>query len=55
MKHRAPLLPRRPAGARTAPADALKPLLEAMLAMRSPAELRAFLDDLCTPAEPAAV
>lgn len=51
MKHRAPLLPRRSAGARTAPADALKPLLGAMLAMRSPAELRAFLDDLCTPAE----
>src|SRR6186713_244676 len=27
------------------------PLLEALLAMRSPREMRAFLDDLCTPAE----
>ena len=26
-------------------------LIEAILAMRSPGELRAFLDDLCTPAE----
>ena len=50
MKHRAPLLPRRP-GSRTSPADALSPLLEAMLSMRTSAELRAFLDDLCTPAE----
>jgi TrpR-related protein YerC/YecD len=27
------------------------PLFEALLAMRTPAEMRAFLDDLCTPAE----
>ena len=26
-------------------------LIEAMLALRTPAELHAFLDDLCTPAE----
>lgn len=53
MKHRAPLLPGRAAGPRSAPpsADALQPLLEALLKMRTPAELRAFLDDLCTPAE----
>ena len=29
----------------------LEGLVEAMLALRTPAELRAFLDDLCTPAE----
>lgn len=29
----------------------LRPLLEALLSMRTPAELKAFLDDLCTPAE----
>lgn len=51
MKHRAPLLPKRPALRRPAAADALDPLLEAMLKMRTAAELRAFLDDLCTPAE----
>ena len=31
--------------------DPLSPLLEAVLAMRSPEELRALLLDLCTPAE----
>lgn len=51
MKHRAPLLPRRTAGSGTSPADALAPLLEALLSMRTKAELSAFLDDLCTPAE----
>lgn len=29
----------------------LDALVEAMLGLREPAELRAFLDDLCTPAE----
>jgi TrpR-related protein YerC/YecD len=33
----------RPAGA--------DPLFEALLSMRTPKEMRAFLDDLCTPAE----
>jgi TrpR-related protein YerC/YecD len=32
-------------------ASSLDALIEAMLAMRSGPELRAFLDDLCTPAE----
>ncbi|MFA6984806.1 MAG: YerC/YecD family TrpR-related protein [Arenimonas sp.] len=31
--------------------EALDELLAALLAMRSPGELRAFLEDLCTPAE----
>lgn len=31
--------------------SSLDQLLEAMLAMRTPGELRAFLEDLCTPAE----
>jgi TrpR-related protein YerC/YecD len=31
--------------------DAVAPLLDALLALRTPAEMRAFLDDLCTPAE----
>lgn len=31
--------------------DPLQPLLQALLAMRDGAELRALLDDLCTPAE----
>ncbi len=30
---------------------ALTPLLEALLSLRTPVEMRAFLDDLCTPAE----
>ena len=33
------------------PASSLGPLVDAMLAMRSASELRAFLADLCTPAE----
>jgi TrpR-related protein YerC/YecD len=32
-------------------APGLGPLLEALLAMRTPVEMKAFLDDLCTPAE----
>ena len=28
-----------------------EPLFDALLAMRTPAEMKAFLDDLCTPAE----
>ena len=51
MKHRDSLLlgPRkgRPVTAR----GSLAPLVDALLAMRSPAEMSAFLDDLCTPAE----
>lgn len=31
--------------------DAVAPLLEALLAMRTPQEMRSFLHDLCTPAE----
>lgn len=31
--------------------EPLASLVEAILAMRSPSELRAFLNDLCTPAE----
>jgi TrpR-related protein YerC/YecD len=31
--------------------SALEPLLTALLALRTPGELRSFLDDLCTPAE----
>lgn len=30
---------------------ALRPLSDALLAMRTPKEMRTFLDDLCTPAE----
>lgn len=34
------------------PADpALEGLIQALLALRSPGELRAFLEDLCTPSE----
>ncbi len=29
----------------------LDPLLDALLSLKTPAEMRAFLDDLCTPAE----
>jgi len=32
-------------------ADSLNRLIDAMLALETPAEMRAFLDDLCTPAE----
>jgi TrpR-related protein YerC/YecD len=51
MKHRDSLLPalgghRLPRGTAL-----LDPLLGALLAMRTPAEMRAFLIDLCTPAE----
>jgi len=31
--------------------ETLNPLIEALLCLRTPAEMRAFLDDLCTPAE----
>lgn len=31
--------------------DALDDLVEALRALRDPAEIRAFLEDLCTPAE----
>jgi TrpR-related protein YerC/YecD len=47
MKHRDTLL----LGKGSRPADALAPLLEAFLAMKTAAEMRALLDDLCTPAE----
>ena len=38
-------------GRRPERSEPLVRLIEAMLAMRNPGELRAFLDDLCTPAE----
>jgi TrpR-related protein YerC/YecD len=47
MKHRdllAPLTAGRPKAN-------LDPLIAALLCLRTPAEMRAFLDDLCTPAE----
>lgn len=37
--------------AQTPPAPALEGLLEALLSLRTPGEARAFLEDLCTPAE----
>ena len=49
MKHRDSRLFDRPAA--RSPRTTLGPLLDALLALRTPAELRAFLDDLCTPAE----
>ena len=33
------------------PDEALAPLLKALLSLRTPQELRSFLEDLCTPAE----
>ena len=47
MKRRDNTVPEPPAG-RTASLDRL---VEALLAMRSAGEVRAFLEDLCTPAE----
>ncbi len=47
MKHRDAGLRRGSGGG----APALNPLLDALLAMRTPGEMRVFLDDLCTPAE----
>ena len=45
---RKPLLPASPHPRESEPLDCL---IEAVLALRSPDELRAFLEDLCTPAE----
>ncbi len=42
---------RKPTAAPERPADSLAPLLRAVQSMRSEAELRALLLDLCTPAE----
>ncbi len=42
---------RKPNDAPARPEDSLAPLLKAVQAMRSEAELRALLLDLCTPAE----
>lgn len=39
------------AGGRRAPSMGLDPLLAALLSMRSRAEMKSLLDDLCTPAE----
>ena len=47
MKHRDPALPK----GKSSGSDPVTPLLEALLALRTPAEMRAFLEDLCTPAE----
>ena len=49
MKRKDPHLPM--AGEASDRADPLSELLEAVLAMRSAGELRALLEDLCTPAE----
>lgn len=38
-------------GAEDVPGPAFAGLLDALLAMKTPAELRALLEDLCTPAE----
>lgn len=51
MKHREPLLNRRPPARAARPDASTAPLIDALLAMRTPAEMRALLDDLCTPAE----
>lgn len=50
MKRREPLAKVTAKPARAA-SDGLSPLLEALLAMRTPGELRVLLLDLCTPAE----
>jgi TrpR-related protein YerC/YecD len=51
VKHRENgVVARTKAGTALAP-DAIGPLVDALLAMKTPAEMRAFLDDLCTPAE----
>ena len=51
MKHRDPAVLARADGGSIRPPDTLGPLLDALLMMRTPREMRAFLDDLCTPAE----
>jgi TrpR-related protein YerC/YecD len=51
MKHRELLARGRAGTGSRRPAARLDPLLEALLAMRTIAEMRAFLVDLCTPAE----
>ncbi len=51
MKHRDLLSPGRPGAGSRKPTALLDPLLKALLAMRTRAEMRAFLVDLCTPAE----
>ena len=48
MKRRDAAQPHRQVAPR---ADALEPLAEALVALRTTAEVRAFLEDLCTPAE----
>jgi TrpR-related protein YerC/YecD len=49
MKHKNPN--QRAVSKRPDRSEPMLRLIEALLAMRSPGELRAFLDDLCTPAE----
>jgi TrpR-related protein YerC/YecD len=51
MKHRDPLLGRPSSPRATRPDAATAPLIEALLSMKTPSEMRALLDDLCTPAE----
>lgn len=48
MKHRGAPVPGR---VKERPQHSLLSLIDALLALRTPAEMRAFLDDLCTPAE----
>ena len=51
MKHRPLRLSANPAPKPPRPGKTLAPLLDALLAMRTPREMGIFLDDLCTPAE----
>jgi TrpR-related protein YerC/YecD len=51
MKHRNPRLLDRPGAKSPRLSEAFGPLLEALLTLRTPGEMRAFLEDLCTPAE----
>lgn len=51
VKHRDLVLLGKAGGRSSRPGDILEPLLDALLTMRTPKEMRGFLDDLCTPAE----
>lgn len=51
MKHRDTLLAAATRGEPAPPTRGMAPLIDALLALRTPGEMKAFLDDLCTPAE----
>jgi len=51
VKHRENSIAARTKAGAALSSDAVGPLVDALLAMKTPAEMRAFLDDLCTPAE----